>query len=124
MIRGIGLDLVDLDRIERLEERYGDRFAEKLYTETERKQFPTKNPVPRMAALFAAKEAAVKALGTGFADGIGFHSVEVEHMPSGKPEIRFLDQGLVKCEELGVKSAYVSLTHTDKSASAVVILEG
>lgn len=124
MIKGIGLDLAEIDRIQGLWDKFGERFARKILTDSEVAQLPEKNPVPRLAALFAAKEAAVKALGTGFSDGIGFHSVEILHMPSGKPEIKFHGRGLEKCKELGVTGAHISLTHTRDTAGATVILEG
>ncbi|QJB57815.1 holo-[acyl-carrier-protein] synthase [Pseudodesulfovibrio sp. zrk46] len=124
MIKGLGIDLTELDRIQNNWERFGLRFAEKILTERELKQLPRKNPVPRLAALFAAKEAAVKALGTGFAEGIHFKCIEIVHAPSGKPEIHFLETGLEKCRELGVTSAYISLTHSRDTAAATVVLEG
>jgi holo-[acyl-carrier protein] synthase len=124
MIKGTGLDLTELDRIRKLWERYGRRFAAKILTERELAQLPAKNPEPRLAALFAGKEAAVKALGTGFAGGVHFKCVEILHLESGKPEIRFLGKGLAVCERLGVTGAHVSLTHSRDTAAAVVILEG
>lgn len=124
MIIGIGLDLAELDRFHDLWDRYGERFAHKILTEAERAQLPARFPVPRLAALFAGKEAAVKALGTGFRDGIGFQCIEILHQPSGKPEITFLGRGREKCAELGVTGAHVTLTHTRDTAGATVILEG
>lgn len=123
MIKGIGMDLAEISRIQKNWERYGMRFAEKILTEREIKQLP-KHPVPRLAALFAGKEAAVKALGTGFAEGIGFHSIEITHAPSGKPVIEFLGQGLKKYKALGVTNALITLTHSRDTAGATVILEG
>jgi len=101
MIKGIGIDLAEIDRIQRI----------------------WNNPVPRLAVLFAAKEAAVKALGTGFREGIGFQCIEVLHQPNGKPEIIFHGHGKKKCEELGVTHAHVTLTHSRDTAGATVILE-
>jgi len=124
MIKGLGIDLAELDRIRNNWEKFGMKFAEKILTDREIEQLPKKNPVPRLAALFAAKEAAVKALGTGFADGIHFKCVEIIHAPSGKPEISFLEKGLDKCKELGVTSAHISLTHSRDTAAATVVLEG
>lgn len=124
MIKGIGLDLAEIDRIQNLWDRFGERFAHKILTKEERAQLPAKFPVPRLAALFAGKEAAVKALGTGFREGIGFQCIEILHLPSGKPEITFHGRGKEKCEELGVTAAHISLTHTRDTAAASVILEG
>jgi len=124
MIKGIGLDLTELDRIQKNWERFGQKFAEKILTEREIEQLPMKNPVPRLAALFAGKEAAVKALGTGFANGVHFKCIEILHAESGKPEISFKDRGLEVCKELSVSSAHISLTHSRDTAAATVILEG
>ncbi|WP_316900751.1 holo-[acyl-carrier-protein] synthase [Pseudodesulfovibrio indicus] len=124
MILGTGIDLTELDRIRDLWNRFGRKFAAKVLTERELAQLPEKNPVPRLGALFAAKEAAVKALGTGFAQGIHFKCVEIIHNPNGKPEIYFLGEGLARCEDMGVTGAHVSLTHSRDTAAATVILEG
>lgn len=124
MIKGIGLDLTELERIRRNWEKYGMRFAEKILTKQERAELPKKNPVPRLAALFAGKEAAVKALGTGFADGVHFKCVEITHAPSGKPEIAFLGRAEELCTEMGVTSALITLTHSRDTAAATVVLEG
>lgn len=122
MILGMGIDLVELERIENAWGRYGMRFAEKVLTEAEIAQLP-KNPVSRLAALFAAKEAAVKALGTGFAEGVTFQCVEVLHGSSGKPEITFCDEGHEVMCSLGGRRAHVSITHSRDNAAAVVIIE-
>lgn len=123
MIKGIGLDLVELDRIRHNWERYGERFAHKILTPNEIAELPG-NPVPRLAALFAAKEAAVKALGTGFAQGIHFKCIEITHASSGKPELRFLGKALEKSNDMGVTYAHITLTHSRDTAAATVILEG
>lgn len=124
MVKGLGLDLAEIDRIQGSWDRFGMRFAEKILTEREVAQLPRKYPVPRLAALFAGKEAAVKALGTGFAEGIHFKCIEILHAPSGKPEISFIGRGLERCHELGVTSAHISLTHSRDTAAATVVLEG
>lgn len=124
MIIGIGMDLTEISRIRHNWERFGSRFSEKILTRQELDQLPAKNPVPRLAALFAGKEAAVKALGTGFAQGVHFKCIEILHGPSGKPEIAFLGQGLIRSRELGAQRAYITLTHSRDTAAATVILEG
>jgi len=124
MIKGTGIDLTELDRIQALWDRYGNRFARKILTEREFAQLPKRNPVPRLAALFACKEAAVKALGTGFAKGVHFKCIEVLHNKDGKPEITFLGEGLARCEHMDVAKAHVSMTHSRDTAAATVILEG
>lgn len=124
MIKGIGLDLTELERIRQNWEKHGMRFAEKILTAQELAELPKKNPVPRLAALFAGKEAAVKALGTGFADGVHFKCVEITHAPSGRPEIAFLGRADELCNEMGVTSALITLTHSRDTAAATVVLEG
>lgn len=124
MIKGLGLDLTELHRIRDIWDRFGHRFAAKILTERELAQLPRHDPVPRLAALFAGKEAAVKALGTGFADGVHFKCVEILHAESGKPGISFLHRGREVCERLGVTAAHISLTHSRDTAAATVVLEG
>ncbi|MFH1912780.1 MAG: holo-ACP synthase [Pseudomonadota bacterium] len=124
MIKGLGLDLTELQRIRDIWDRFGHRFAAKILTERELAQLPQHDPVPRLAALFAGKEAAVKALGTGFAEGVHFKCVEILHAESGKPGIAFLDRGREVCDHLGVTAAHISLTHSRDTAAATVVLEG
>jgi holo-[acyl-carrier protein] synthase len=124
MVKGLGIDLAEISRVRALWERYGHRFAERILTEREQNQLTGRDPVPRLAALFAGKEAAVKALGTGFARGVHFKCVEILHGPSGKPEITFLGRGREVCDELGVTTAHISLTHSRDTAAATVVLEG
>ncbi|CCH47718.1 holo-[acyl-carrier-protein] synthase [Pseudodesulfovibrio piezophilus] len=123
MIKGLGLDLCEINRIQQNWERFKSRFIQKILTEKEIEQLP-QNPVPRLAALFAGKEAAVKALGTGFSGGIHFHCIEILHTSSGKPEIFFLGKGLKKFAEIGATSAHITLTHSRDTAAATVVLEG
>ncbi len=123
MIKGIGIDLTEIDRIQKMWDKYGERFAQKILTEREREQMPKNNLVPRLAALFAGKEAAVKALGTGFAQGVHFKCIEILHAPTGKPGITFLGRGLEVCRQLGAQSAHISLTHSRDTAAATVVLE-
>ncbi len=122
MVKGLGLDLTELDRIQALWNRYGQRFTQKILTEQELRQLPKKDPVPRLAALFAGKEAAVKALGTGFSQGVHFKCIEIIHAANGKPQISFLGRGQEKCMALGVTSSHISLTHSRDTAAAAVIL--
>ncbi len=123
MIRGIGLDLAELSRIRAALDRFGPRFLARILTPAERAALPQGDPAPHVAGLFAAKEAAVKALGTGFSGGIGFQSVEILHLPSGQPELRLRDKALEQARSLGASTAHVSLTHGRDTAAAVVILE-
>lgn len=126
MILGLGIDVVELDRIERAISRHGRRFAERMLTPYELEHLPEKlNPqILYLSARFAAKEAGSKALGTGFRRGVSLRTIEVQPMPSGKPELAFLGPALDLADAMGVKKAYVSLTHGRDVAAAVVVLEG
>lgn len=123
MIIGLGLDITELDRIERSLNKFGERFVEKILTPEEIRLLPRKNPVPYLAARFAAKEAAVKALGTGFAHGITLHSLEIRKNNNGGPELILLDKALEHSRKMGVNRIMISITHGRDSAVAVVILE-
>lgn len=129
-IIGIGLDLIELSRVEHSLLRFGEHFLNRIMTDAERAAIPGNpaSPTPRtishVAARFAAKEAAVKALGTGFAAGIGPRDVSVRSLPSGKPELVLSDKALERARTLGVREVHLTLTHTRDNAAAVVILEG
>lgn len=122
MIVGLGLDVVELSRIRESLDKFGDKFASRILTDKEVSAC-SGDMGPYLAARFAAKEAASKALGTGIAEGVGFHSMEVVRQESGKPEIVFHDAAKDKCKALGVTGAHISLTHGRETVAAVVILE-
>ena len=122
MIVGLGLDVAELSRIERAWRRHGARFTRRILTRAETAAMPS-NPVPWLAARFAAKEAASKALGTGFSNGITFRDMEIHSLPSGQPFLVLHDEALNKAKSLGVGRMHVSLTHGREVAAAVVILE-
>ena len=126
MILGIGIDLVDVARARRLLAAKGDRALARLCTDGEA-GYVRAHPLgaPSFAARLAAKEAAYKALaGSDEARGIGWRDIEVERAGDGKPSLRFHGLAKERAEALGVKRIHISLTHTDTSAGAVVILEG
>lgn len=123
MIIGLGIDLTELDRIKRSLEKFGERFMEKILTPKELELLPAKNPVPYVAARFAAKEAAVKALGTGFAEGITFQTIEITRMESGAPQLNFLGEALKRSKTMDVHGIHISITHGRDTAAAVVVLE-
>ncbi len=126
MIIGLGLDVCEVDRIEAAMERHGDRFLRKVLTPFEYEGLPdghAKTRLAYVAARFAAKEAASKALGTGFRRGVSLQTAEIRPLPSGKPELAFLGPALALAQEMGVTAAHVSLTHGRDVASAVVVLE-
>ena len=124
MIFGIGVDLCDITRIKKLYEKYDDKFARKILTDKEFKQFK-KRAIPEqfLATRFAAKEAAVKALGTGFSNGIWFQSVEISNQESGKPQIHFHDKAKDKCEKNLIVSSHLSLSDEKNHVVAMVVLE-
>lgn len=122
MIMGLGIDVVELQRISRLLERYGAAFLHKILTPEERQHVPTQ-AVPFVAARFAAKEAAVKALGTGFRQGIGFQHIAVHSGPLGQPELTLCGPAAARMAQLGAIRTHLSLTHGRDTAAAVVILE-
>ena len=123
-IIGIGLDLIELSRMERSLHRFGEHFLNRIMADDERSATSSARAVSHVAARFAAKEAAVKALGTGFAEGIGPRDVAVRSLPSGKPELVLSGKAREKADALGVKKLHLTLTHTRDNAAAVVILEG
>ena len=122
MIIGLGIDIAELDRIRASLERHGERFSARILTPDEMARMPV-NAVPYLASRFAAKEAAVKALGTGFSRGITFRDIEVRSDDQGKPGIVFHGEALRRTRELQVAAAHLSLSHGRDSAVAVVILE-
>jgi holo-[acyl-carrier protein] synthase len=124
MIVGTGVDIAETRRIEEALERYGERFHKRVYTPGEIaycEQF--KNKAERYAARFAAKEAAFKALGTGWGQGVRWLDVEVTHQSSGKPELVFAGRARDVAKQLGVTAAEVSISHADRYVIAQVILE-
>jgi holo-[acyl-carrier protein] synthase len=124
MIVGTGIDIAEVHRIAESIERFGERFLHRVYTEGEIRYCESKaNRVERYAARFAAKEAAMKALGTGWAGGVRWRDCEVGRMPGGRPTIVFHGKAAEVAVKLGMKNAALSLTHTKEQAMAQVILE-
>ena len=122
MIVGLGLDVTDLDRLDASLSRFGDRFLERILTPAERAALPACR-LSRVAGLFAAKEAAVKALGTGFTHGIGFAHLEILSDPLGRPVLTLTGPAMERADALGATSWHVSITHGRTTAVAVVVLE-
>jgi holo-[acyl-carrier protein] synthase len=123
MIYGIGTDIIEVERIRNFISK-GDSFKERVFTPDEIVYSDSfRDPAPFYAARFSAKEAFVKALGTGFTDGIGFNQIEVYHVELGKPEIRLTGKAREVAEEKGIAQIHVSISHVKEWANAVVILE-
>ncbi|HZW91483.1 MAG TPA: holo-[acyl-carrier-protein] synthase [Candidatus Eremiobacteraceae bacterium] len=124
MIVGTGIDIAEVPRIRHSIERFGDRFLQRVYTEGEIRYCDSKaNRVERYAARFAAKEAAMKALGTGWSRGVRWRDCEVTRLPGGRPTIAFHGKAGEFAAKLGVKNSALSLSHTAEQAIAQVILE-
>jgi len=124
MIVGTGVDIAEVPRIREAIERFGDRFLQRIFTEGEIRYCQFKaNRVERFAARFAAKEAAMKALGTGWNHGVRWRDCEVVRMPGGRPTIKFHGRAAEFASRLKVTNASLSLTHTAEQAFAQVILE-
>ena len=125
MILGSGIDLAEVARIREAIGRYGDRFVKRIYTDREISYVERKaNKFERYAARFAAKEAAMKALGTGWLRGVRWKDFEVANLPSGRPTLLLHGIAETIAEELGVKQISLSLTHTMETGMAFVIFEG
>ncbi|MHC4480637.1 MAG: holo-ACP synthase [Planctomycetota bacterium] len=124
MIVGIGVDIVEVERINRAVRRYGDRFVRRIFTEEEARYCRRcARPQQRFATRFAAKEAALKALGVGWTQGARFLDVEVSNDELGAPSVAFSRKALELSRRLGVERVHVSLTHHRDFAIAQVILE-
>ncbi len=124
MILGTGVDLAEVDRIRESIERFGDRFVSRIYTEREIAYVEKKaNRFERYAARFAAKEAGMKALGTGWRRGVRWQDIEVTNLPSGRPTLSLHGEVGMIARELGVNRISLSITHTSRDALAYVIFE-
>lgn len=124
MIIGLGLDIAEIDRIAAAIERHGAPILERLYTPREVAYCESrKNKFERYAARFAAKEAAMKALGTGWRRGVRWRDIEVANAPGGKPSLHLEGVARQIAERLGVKTISLSITHSGNLALAEVIFE-
>ena len=123
-IIGIGIDATDLPRVADLVERYGDRFLRRVFTDGEI-AYCTKrhNPVPHLAGRFAAKEAAMKALGTGHSRGVLWKDIEVVR-GGGPPRLALHGGAARRAGEMGVTQSMVTITHSESLALAQVLLLG
>ena len=125
MILGTGIDITEVPRVAESISRFGTRFLQRVYTEGEIRYCESKaNRVERYAARFAAKEAAMKALGTGWSRGIRWRDIEVYRQPGSRPTIRFHGKASEFAARMGVTNIALSLSHTAEQAIASVIMEG
>jgi holo-[acyl-carrier protein] synthase len=124
MVIGLGTDLIEIARIAQTVDRFGERFLQRVYTPREIAYCMGKrSSAESLAARFAAKEAAAKALGTGISRGIGWLDLEVAREPSGKPAMHLTGHAAEIANALGVASISLSLTHSRDIALAVVVME-
>ncbi len=123
-IIGHGIDLVEVKRISDLLERHGQRFLDRVFTKNEQVYAAgAKREVEHLAVRFAAKEAVLKALGTGWRNGIAWTDIEVLIQPSGKPVLQLSNIALEIAKGQGIRVWSISLTHTAEHASASAIAE-
>ena len=123
MIFGIGTDVLKVERIEGVFERYGERFVERLLMPAEQAQLArTRRPQRFLAMRFAAKEAIVKAMGTGFANGVWIRDVGVVQNRLGKPEVVYSERGEQVRRSLGIGEGHVTLTDEAGLVVAVAVL--
>ncbi len=124
MILGIGIDIIEVARIQSSLERFGDRFLNRILHPDEAQYcLSHKVPGPFLAARFAAKEAISKAFGTGIGAELGWRDMEVCRKPSGEPYVIFHGGGLVLLKSRSARTVLLSLSHTDSYAAAVAVLE-
>jgi holo-[acyl-carrier protein] synthase len=122
---GTGIDLCDIARIRRaVDSAHGERLIERVFTAREIAYARKKaSPYERFAARFAAKEAGMKALGTGWRNGVTWHDLEVTNLPSGRPTLTLHGRAAEIAEKLQVRNIALSITHTAEQAMAMVIFE-
>ena len=123
-IVGTGIDICEVARVRDAIERFGQRFLKRIFTPAEREYCESKrNRMERYAGRFAAKEAAMKAIGTGLRRGVTWQDFEVGREPGGRPTLIFRDKAAEFGTKLGMKRVSLSITHTAEIAMAQVILE-
>ena len=124
MIVGMGVDIAEVGRIRGAIERHGEVFLRRIYTAREREYCEKfKNKYERYAGRFAAKEATMKALGTGWRHGVRWVDLEVVRETSGRPTLALAGEAGKIAQQLGVKNIALSITHTETQALAQVIFE-
>jgi len=124
MIKGLGIDLVKIERVSNLIDRWDNRFLKKVFTGEELAYSQTRSLTPQhLAARFAAKEAALKMLGKGL-KGLNWHQLEIINDSNGKPELVLHGQASELANMIGIKEIHLSITHEREYAIAQVIGEG
>ncbi len=126
MILGTGIDIIEIERIEKALKRRGDKFLARVYTPAEREECASGSrlQVENLAGKFAAKEAFLKALGTGLAQGVTWKDIAITSGDGGRPAVRLKGRASELAASCGMKAAHLSISHSELSAVAVVVLEG
>jgi holo-[acyl-carrier protein] synthase len=123
MIFGVGTDIVQVTRMRKNLDQYGEKFAQRILTESELQEFRRQiHQAHFLAKRFAAKEAAAKAMGIGFSNGLSFHHIGVAHDAAGKPTLEFSGYALEFMKQKGIHSAHISLADEQDYAVAFVTL--
>jgi holo-[acyl-carrier protein] synthase len=124
-MKSVGLDAIEIERVKEAIERHGDRFLDRVFTPEERRLAADSGEAASQfyAGRFAAKEAVLKALGTGYAKGLAFHQVEVLRNPNGAPRLVLHDAARERAADLGISKILISITHTRRDAHAVAVGE-
>lgn len=124
MIVGLGIDIIEVDRIRQAWRQHGERFVLRILRQPEADYcLAQSDPAPALAARFAAKEAVSKAFGTGIGAELGWHDIEILRHPSGQPQILLHGKGARLLQERGGRLVHLSLSHSTAQAVAVAILE-
>ena len=124
MISGIGIDLIEVQRIREAIAKYGDRFLNRIYTKVEIEYCSTKKSAElHYAGRFAAKEAAFKAMERGWGGDISWKEIEIHNETSGAPRVVFYGKALELIQQKKIVRAHVTISHIEEHATAVVILE-
>jgi len=124
-VRAVGLDVVDLGRLAGVLERHGAAFERRVFVAGEiRPGLRGPARVAHLGGLFAAKEAVLKALGTGWSEGVGFRQVEIRRSAAGAPEVELHAVAAQRAQQLGVRQIHLSISHDGGVAAAVAVFEG
>jgi holo-[acyl-carrier protein] synthase len=124
-VAGVGIDIIDINRMKRMRKKYGLSFLTKVFTDTEIEIcLASRRPDQMFAARFAAKEATMKALGAGLFSGVRFKDIEIEGGSMAKPTVRVHDRAAQAADLPGPPKVFISITHEKDYAAAVAIIEG
>jgi holo-[acyl-carrier protein] synthase len=125
MIIGTGIDIIEISRVRATIERNGERFIRRVFTEIERNYCAARqmSSVTHYAGRFAAKEAAFKALGTGWAGGIKWTDVSVESNSAGAPSLKLTGEALIRFQTIGARRIHLTISHSQEYAVAMVLFE-